>query len=473
VIGATGTNRADRTVGTAARPCHGGRVLRVAIVGSGPAGVYAAGSLSQHGDVLVDVFDRLPCPFGLVRYGVAPDHPKIKSISLTLRKLLEDPAVRFLGNVDVGPELSLDELRRYYDAVIFSSGSAVDRRLGIPGEDLPGSYSATEFVAWYSAHPDAPIDAFTLDARGVVVVGVGNVAVDVSRILAKSAAELRPTDLPDHVLAVLDRSRVEEIHMIGRRGPAQAKFTTLELRELGEMTNADVLVDPADLVLDPASEATVAAEPMIRRNLEVMRSWAHRPPAERPRRLYVRFWLRPVEILGSDRVTGLVVERTRLDDTGNAVGTGETFTIDAQMVLRSVGYRGIPLPGLPFDDRSGTVPNAAGRVMANGSPMPGVYVAGWIKRGPTGVIGTNKRDANETVAALLADEQVLPVAPERDPDAVLELLEKRGVEVVTWTGWRAIEAVEAALGETQGRDRIKIADRAELLRAAADGHRKP
>ena len=436
--------------------------------------MYAAGALSRRGDVLVDVFDRLPCPFGLVRYGVAPDHPKIKSISLTLRKLLEDPAVRFLGNVDVGRQLSLDELRRFYDAVIFSSGSAVDRRLGIPGEDLPGSYSATDFVAWYSAHPDAPVDGFTLDARSVAVIGVGNVAVDVARILARSVDELRPTDLPDHVLAELERSQVEEIHMIGRRGPVQAKFTTLELRELGELVNADVLVDPADLELDPVSQATLATESMVRRNLEVVRAWAQRPPAGRPRRLYVRFLLRPVEVLGPDRVSGLVVEKTRIDESGNAVGTGQTSTIEAQMVLRSVGYRGIPLPGLPFDERSGTVPNAAGRVLANGGPLPGVYVAGWIKRGPTGVIGTNKRDANETVTALLEDVPALPAAPERDPDAVLELLEKRGIEVVTWTGWRSIELAEAALGEAQGRDRVKIADRAELLRAAADGHsRRP
>jgi len=436
--------------------------------------VYAAGALSQHGDVLVDVFDRLPCPFGLVRYGVAPDHPKIKSISLTLRKLLEDPAVRFLGNVDVGSELSLDELRHFYDAVIFSSGSAVDRRLGIPGEDLPGSYSATDFVAWYSAHPDAPVDGFTLDARSVAVIGVGNVAVDVARILARSVDELRPTDLPDHVLAILERSQVKEIHMIGRRGPVQAKFTTLELRELGELANADVLVDPADLELDPVSEATLATESMVRRNLEVLRDWASRRPAGRPRRLHLRFLLRPVEVLGSDRVSGLVVERTRLDESGNAVGTGRTSTIEAQLVLRSVGYRGIPLPGLPFDERSGTIPNAAGRVLANGGPMSGIYVAGWIKRGPTGVIGTNKRDANETVTALLEDVPALPAAPERDPDAVLELLEERGIEVVNWTGWQAIELAEAALGEAQGRDRVKIADRVELLRAAADGHpRRP
>jgi ferredoxin--NADP+ reductase len=445
-------------------------VLRVAIVGSGPAGVYAAGALSQHGDVLVDVFDRLPCPFGLVRYGVAPDHPKIKSISLTLRKLLEDPAVRFFGNVDVGSELGLDELRHFYDAVIFSSGSAVDRRLGIPGEDLPGSYSATDFVAWYSAHPDAPVDGFTLDARSVAVIGVGNVAVDVARILARSVDELRPTDLPDHVLTMLERSQVKEIHMIGRRGPVQAKFTTLELRELGELANADVLVDPVDLELDPVSEATLATESMVRRNLEVLRDWASRRPAGRPRRLHLRFLLRPVEVLGSARVSGLVVERTRLDESGNAVGTGRTSTIEAQLVLRSVGYRGIPLPGLPFDERSGTIPNAAGRVLANGGPMSGIYVAGWIKRGPTGVIGTNKRDANETVTALLEDVPALPAAPERDPDAVLELLEERGIEVVNWTGWQAIELAEAALGEAQGRDRVKIADRVELLRAAADGH---
>lgn len=445
-------------------------MLRVAVIGSGPAGVYAAAALTQHGGVLVDVFDRLPCPFGLVRYGVAPDHPKIKSISAALTTVLEDPAVHFLGNVEVGAQITVEDLHRHYDALIFASGSAVDRRLGITGEDLPGSFSATDFVAWYSGHPDAPTDRFALDARSVAVIGAGNVAVDVTRMLAKSADNLRMTDLPDHVLEVLEGSRVEDIHLIGRRGPVQAKFTTKELRELGELANADVLVAPGELELDTASRERLATEPVPRRNLDVLQVWAARPPAGRPRRVHVRFRLRPVEVLGEERVTGLRLERTRLDRTGHATGTGQMCTIDAQMLLRSVGYRGLPTPGMPFDKQAGVIPNAAGRVLRGGAVVPGEYVAGWIKRGPTGVIGTNKRDANETVAALLIDAPSLPPAPIRDPDAVLRLLAERGVTVVRWQGWRAIELAEAHLGRAQGRERAKIADRGALLWAAAGGN---
>ncbi len=441
-------------------------MLRVAVIGSGPAGVYAAGALTRHGNVEVDVFDRLPAPFGLVRYGVAPDHLKMKSISTALHQLLEHPDVRFLGNVAVGTDLSLEELHQHYDAILVAFGAAVDRRLGVPGEDLAGSFSATEFVAWYSGHPDSRVDHFTLEASSVAVIGVGNVAVDVARVLAKTAEELRSTDLPDHVLDVLDRSDVQDIHMIGRRGPVQAKFTTKELRELGELANADVIVDPAELELDEASHAALLNGPALRRNLEVLQGWAQRRPAGRPRRLHLRFLLRPVEVLGDGRVSGLRVERTRLDGTGNAVGTGEMQTIDAQMVLRSVGYRGVGLAGMPFDDSAGVVPNAGGRVLRDGVPVPGEYVAGWIKRGPTGVIGTNKHDAAETVAALLEDAPALQPAPIRDPDAVLRLLAERGVQVVTWQGWQAIDVAEINLGRAQGRDRVKIAEREALLRAA-------
>lgn len=439
----------------------------MAIVGSGPAGVYAAAALARHGEVAVDVLDRLPAPYGLVRYGVAPDHEDIKSISATLRKVLEEPAVRFLGNIDVGREVTFEELHRYYDAVIVAAGAAVDRRLGIPGEDLPGSFSATDFVAWYSGHPDAPIDHFTLTARSVAVIGVGNVAIDVTRILAKSAEDLRGTDLPDHVLQVLEASVVEDIHLIGRRGPVQAKFTTRELRELGELADADVLVDPGELELDAASHERLEKEAVPRRNLKVLQDWAERQPAGRRRRVHVRFLLRPVQVLGDDRVGGLLLERTRLDGTGNATGTGAMSTVEAQMVLRSVGYRGLPLPGLPFDEAAGVIPNAGGRVLRAGVVVPGEYVAGWIKRGPTGVIGTNKRDATETVAALLADAPSLPPAPVRDPDALPQLLAQRAVNVVTWQGWGAIERAEEELGRLQGRERVKIAERAALLRAAA------
>jgi ferredoxin--NADP+ reductase len=440
-------------------------VLRVAVIGSGPAGIYAAEALTRHGDVAIDVLDRLPCPFGLVRYGVAPDHPKIRSISAALSSVLEDPEVRFLGNVDVGTDVSLEELHDFYDAILVASGAAIDRRLGVPGEDLPGSFSATEFVAWYNGHPDAALDAFTLDATSVAVIGVGNVAVDVVRLLAKTADDLRSTDIPDHVLAVLDSSRVTDIHMIGRRGPAQAKFTTKELRELGEIANADVLVDPAELELDEASEQLLATTPAARRNIEVLRGWAAREPGGRPRRLHVRFWQRPVEVLGELLVTGVRLEQTGLVD-GQLVGTGILSTVDAQMVLRSVGYRGLPMPAVPFDDSSGIVPNAAGRVLLDGEPVRGLYVAGWIKRGPTGVIGTNKHDARETVAAILEDAPLLPPAPIRDPDGLPSLLARRGVTAVSWEGWRAIELAESQLGQARGSARARITERAALLAAA-------
>jgi len=440
-------------------------MLRIAVIGSGPAGVYAAGALAQHGDVAVDVLDRLPSPFGLVRYGVAPDHPKIQSISAALAKVLETPGVRFLGNVEVGTDIQLADLHRFYDGVIFAHGASVDRRLGIPGEDLLGSTSATDFVAWYCGHPDAP-QQFTLDACSVAVIGMGNVALDVARILAKSHEDLRSTDAPDHVLAALEASQVRDIHLIGRRGPAQAKFTTKELRELGELAGVDVIVDPRELELDEASRAAVTADPVLKRNLDVLLEWASRPLAGHPRRVFVRFLQRPVEVLGDTAVTGLALEGTRLDPEGNATGTGVMSALDVQMVLRSVGYRGLPVVGLPFDETTGIVPNVEGRVIRDGEVTPGEYVAGWIKRGPTGVIGTNKSDAKETVASLLDDAATLPPATERDPDAVLALLEERGADVVTWDGWRAIQLTEARLGEAQGRARAKIAGRAALLRAA-------
>lgn len=442
-------------------------MLRVAVIGSGPAGIYAVEALTRQCDAAVDVFDRLPCPFGLVRYGVAPDHPKIRSISAALSSVLEQPGVRFLGNVDVGPDISLAEMHSYYDAILVATGAGVDRQLGVAGEDRPGSFSATEFVAWYNGHPDAPLDAFTLAASSVAVVGMGNVAVDVARFLAKSADDLRSTDIPDHVLRVLERSLVTDIHIIGRRGPAQAKFTAKELRELGELANADVLVKEAELELDQVSQRLPATKPAARRNVEILRDWASRPPSGRPRRVHLRFWLRPLEVLGAERVTGLRVEETRLDAAGNVMGTGHTSMIEAQMVLRSVGYRGLPIPGLPFDERSGIVPNAAGRVLCAGEPVSGRYVAGWIKRGPTGVIGTNKHDARETVASLLEDAPLLPLAPIRDPEEVLRFLKNREVNPVSWDGWRAIELAESQLGQQRGSAGARITERDVLLQAAS------
>jgi len=406
-------------------------MLRVAVIGSGPAGLYAAAALARNPDTSVDVLDRLPQPFGLVRYGVAPDHPKIKSISAALQQIVEDPAVRFLGNVEVGSTVALAELHRHYDALLFAYGSAVGRSLGVPGDELPGSFAASDFVSWYCGHPDAPIDSFTLAARGVAVVGVGNVALDVTRMLAKSAAELTHIDLPDHVRRVLANSAVEDIHLIGRRGPLQARFTTKELRELGDVANADILVAAQELERD-GPDAGDDIPPVARRNLEVLREWAGREPQGRPRRIHVRFWQRPAEIHGSDRVSALRLEGTRMEAGGVLGVTGETSVIDAEMILASVGYRGLPLPQLPFDPDTGVVPNSDGRVLRDGSVVPGEYVAGWIKRGPTGVIGTNKRDAGETVRALLADAESLPAAPVRDPETLLKELAHRGVTVATW-----------------------------------------
>jgi len=353
----------------------------------------------------------------------------------------------------------------YYDAVVFATGAAVDRRLGVPGEDLPGSFSATEFVAWYSGHPDAELDLFTLQATHAVVIGVGNVAVDVARVLTKKADVMAGTDVPGHVLDVLAASAVTEVTVLGRRGPAYARFTTKELRELGEISGSDIIVDPADLELTEQEEADVAADRTLRANLEVLREWSTRTPEGRPRRLRIKFWLRPVEVLGSAAVTGFRAERTRLED-GRLVGTGSILDFPAQLVLRSVGYRVVPPAGLPLDPETGTVPHDGGRVLLDGAPIPGLYVAGWLKRGPTGIIGTNKPDATETVTSLLADADRLPRAPERDPDAIVELLRERKVRAVDWSGWEAIDAAEKALGAARDCARVKIADRETLLRTA-------
>lgn len=429
--------------------------LRVAIVGSGPAGIYTADALIKQADdtVQIDILERLPTPYGLVRYGVAPDHTSIKSIAGYLRRVLEQPGVRFLGGVELGRHVSVEDLAACYDAVVFATGAMVDRRMGIPGEDLPGSVAATDFVNWYCGHPDVPPETFTLDSPEVAVIGVGNVAVDVVRILAKTAAELRPTDVPEEVLERLEASQVKAIHMIGRRGPEHAKFTLKELRELGELDNCDVYVRPEE-----AGDGDVSGLPrQIRGNVEVLRGWAAREPAGRPRRLDIRFWLRPVEILGTERVEGIKLERTKLVD-GRVVGTGEFEVIPVGMVLRSVGYRSVPLPGVPFDTATMTVPNTAGRV------GPGQYVAGWLKRGPTGVIGTNKSDAAETVRTLLADVAQTPAVPERP--SLDTILAERGVRPVIYTEWLAIEEAEAALARRLGRgERVKLVGLPAMLAA--------
>lgn len=437
--------------------------LRVAVVGSGPSGMYAADALASEG-ARVDVYDRLPVPFGLVRYGVAPDHVSIRSVRDTLDKVLDRPEVRFVGNVDVGTDLALASLQSCYDAVVLTYGASRDRALGIPGEDLDGSVAATDFVAWYCGHPDADRSTFERlvpTTTGAVVVGVGNVAVDVTRVLAKTVAELDATDMPQHVLDTLALSPVTDIHLLGRRGPAQAAFTTKELRELGELADADVIVDPDGLAFDAASEEVIAQDRAIARNVDVIREWAERSPAGRSRRIHLHFLARPVELQGDGRVSSVVVERTALDGSGGAVGTGSLLTVPANLVVRSVGYRGVPLPGVPFE--SGIIPSIDGRVVSDGVPVPGLFVAGWIKRGPTGIIGTNKKDAVATVASLLADARDgrLP-EPTGDPDELLD-----GRTVVTTEGWRRIDAAERSLGAGRGRARTTIHERSALLDTAA------
>jgi ferredoxin/flavodoxin---NADP+ reductase len=479
------------------------KTLEIAVVGSGPAGLYTAEALIKQAAALdppqsirVDVLDRLPTPYGLVRYGVAPDHKSIKSIADYLRSVLEHDGVRFVGGVHLGDHVTRDDLLACYDAVVYATGAMRDRRLGIPGEDLPGSFAATDFVNWYCGHPDVDPAAFTLDAESVAVIGVGNVAVDVARILIRDPADLRETDVSQPVLEALMASKVREVHMIGRRGPAQAKFTTKELRELGELEGVDVVVGAgeADLhAFDPTggSARLAGSDRHVRGNYTVISGWAERAARGQARRLTVRFWLRPVEIHGPERVSGLSLERTRLDESGAFTPTGEHETLNAQMVLRSVGYQSVPLPGVPFDERSSTVPNLEGRVLGpDGQPLPGEYVAGWLKRGPTGVIGTNKSDAAQTVRSLLADlaggpgpEDVqLPragllrypePAPGADPAAepkvasrLTELLAARGVRPVSYADWLKIETAEKNLAASLGRGaRVKLASRDEIYRA--------
>ena len=437
--------------------------LRVAVVGSGPAGFYAADALLKSDlDVDVDLIDRLPTPWGLVRLGVAPDHENIKAVSRAFERVAKRPGFRFFGNVEVGRDVTHDELARLYDAVVYSVGAQTDRRMGIAGEDLPGSWSATQLVAWYNGHPDFQELPFDLDVERAVVVGNGNVAIDVARMLALTAEELAGTDTVDAAVEAIVDSRLREIVMLGRRGPVQAAFTPPELGELGELAGADVVVDAADLELDAASAAALEEDrERARRNVEFLREYAARPAGGKPRTIRLRFLVSPVAILGDERVEAVEVVRNRLeqDERGRivAVPTDERETIPCGIVFRSVGYRGVPLPGLPFDEGRATLRNDGGRVVADGgAPIPGVYAAGWIKRGPTGVIGTNKKDATETVEALLADarEGRLVRAGDRRLE---ELLRERGFRFVDYDGWEAIDAAERAAGEPLGRPRVKLA----------------
>ncbi|MPY78978.1 MAG: pyridine nucleotide-disulfide oxidoreductase [Actinophytocola sp.] len=445
------------------------RALRVAIVGAGPAGVYAADILDKSDtDVSIDLYERMPAPFGLIRYGVAPDHPRIKGIVNALHKVLDKPSIRLLGNVDFGTDLKLDDLREFYDAIIFSTGAAADRDLNIPGIDKRGSYGAADFVSWYDGHPDVPRE-WPLTAQSVAVIGAGNVALDVARILAKTADELASTEIPDNVYAGLKASPVTDVHVFGRRGPAQAKFTPQELRELDHSPNVEVIVYPEDIEFDEGSIAEMRAHKQIDMVVKTLQEWAIRDDGDRPKRLHLHFFHSPVEVLGDGSVSGLRTERTAYTEgnDGTIRGTGEYHDWDVQAVYRAVGYLSSALPEVPFDHRTGTVPHEAGRVLdIDGDQVPGVYVTGWIKRGPVGLIGHTKGDAQETIRSLLADAESLTPATQTDEDAVLEFLEQRGVEYTTWDGWYQLAAHERALGEAEGRERKKVIEREEMVRVS-------
>jgi ferredoxin--NADP+ reductase len=452
------------SVGTEQEP------LRVAIVGSGPAGFYAAGHLLKckaMPDLVarVDVFDRLPTPWGLVRAGVAPDHPNIKSVSRVYEKTASLPGFRFFGGVELGRDIQRRDLLDHYHALVYAVGSQMDRRLEIPGEDLEGSWAATEFVAWYNGHPDYRDLEFDFSCRRAVVIGAGNVALDVARMLALAPTELESTDVADHALKALRDSKIEEIVLVGRRGPLQAAFTNPELRELGDLADADVVVDPAQLELDEHSQrALETADGTRKRNLEVLKDYAGRPTSGKPKRIVLRFLASPVKIVGDGSVAGVELVRNELSAEGKARPTEDREQLRTGLVFRSIGYRGTPIPDVPFNDRTCTIPNDRGRVLdlATGEPMPGEYAVGWIKRGPTGVIGTNKRDADETVESLLEDLQAGRLPEPQDPN------EFRLPVHVDYQGWLRIDAIECAEGERQQRPRVKLTSMEELL-AAANG----
>jgi ferredoxin/flavodoxin---NADP+ reductase len=454
-----------------------GAVARVAIVGAGPAGAFAADRLLRAaGDVQIDLFERLPTPWGLLRAGVAPDHQEIKRLDETFDEQTLGRGCRFFGNVEVGVDLSHEELMRHYTAVIYATGAQTDKSLGIPGEDLPGSWPATEFVAWYNGHPDYREFEFDLSVRRAVVIGNGNVAADVTRMLTLSPAELERTDVADHALEALRESSIEEVVVLGRRGPAQAAFTSAELRELGRLDGVGLRVDPKEVELDPLSSRWLAEQGTFtaRKNVSLLREFAARPPQPRAgRAIMLRFLRSPVEIRGAGRVEAIDIRRNEIvqadDGSLRPRPAGEEVeTIDCGLVLRSVGYRAVPLPGVPFDERSFILPNEGGRVLTpDGEPLPGVYAVGWIKRGPTGILGTNKRDAEETVACLAEDlaAGALP-APGPGADKIDGLLAERKPGLVTIAGWRAIDAEELRRGEETERPRVKLASREELLAAA-------
>jgi ferredoxin--NADP+ reductase len=434
--------------------------LRVAIVGAGPAGIYAGNILANTvsaagGTVAIDLFESLPAPYGLIRYGVAPDHPRIKGIVTSLHEMLDAGHIRFIGNVEIGRDLSLDDLHERYDAVILATGAIRDAALGIPGIDLPGSYGAADFVAWFDGHPDVPRE-WPLDAAEVAVIGNGNVALDVARMLAKHAVDLRPTEIPDNVLAGLEASAVTDVHVFGRRGPQDIKFTPIELRELGEVPDVDIVLADEDFAY---LEGFVPGNNQLKVMLRTFQQWRQRPVGTASRRLHLHFYHAPVAVLGSDRVEALRFERTAPDADGRVVGTGELREIPVQAVYRAVGYFGSPIVDAPFDETRGVIPNVEGRV------APGLYATGWIKRGPVGLIGHTKSDAMETIEHLVADAAAGRLTPPAVDGDVLDVLADREVAYTTWDGWLALDAHERALGAAHAhpRERVKVVPRDEQV----------
>lgn len=442
------------------------RAPRVAIIGAGPAGIYAADILTkEHESATVDIFDRLPAPYGLVRYGVAPDHPRIKEIVKALRRVLSGDRIRFIGNVDYGTDVDLERLQQHYDAVIFSTGASSDRPLEIPGIDLPGSYGAADFVSWYDGHPDAPRD-WPLTAKSVAVIGAGNVALDVARMLAKPADEQLTTEIPDNVYQGLSLNEATDVHVFARRGPAQLKFTPMEFRELSHSPSVDVIVEPEGFEIDEAGQAAINASKSTKLVVNTLLKYLDTEPTGAPHRIHIHLCQAPVEVLGEDAVTGLRTERTEFVGDGNVRGTGETIDWDVQAVYRAVGYYSSPLQNLPFDDARGVVPNEAGRVLdESGEPIAATYVTGWIKRGPVGLIGHTKSDASETIRCLLEDLPSLVAPAVDDEDALLRHLLDSGVDVTLWDDWERLDAQEIALGAGAGRERVKIVSREDMIAA--------
>ena len=468
------------------------RPLRVAIVGAGPAGVYAADILTKSNEVKdgdfevsIDLFEAYPAPYGLIRYGVAPDHPRIKGIVNALHKVLDRGDIRFLGNVSYGRDLTLHDFRAFYDAVIFATGAIKDADLDIPGIDLEGSFGGADFVSWYDGHPDVSRD-WPLEAKEIAVIGNGNVALDVARMLVKHADDLLVTEIPDNVYQALKNSPVTDVHVFGRRGPAQVKFTPLELRELSHANDVDIVLYPEDFEFDEASDEAIRTNNQIKTMVNTLGNWLveEHAEAEEPssRRLHLHFLHNPVEIHDDaahpGKVAGIKFERMQLDGTGNVKGTGEFVDYPVQAVYRAIGYHGSALDELEYDERRGVIPNEGGRVLgADGNPVPGIYATGWIKRGPVGLIGHTKGDALETIGFLLEDRLTLPPAQNPDPQAIIDLLEERGIEYTTWAGWNKLDAYELALGaewsaaagvDGVARERIKVVPREEMIRISRD-----